>query len=331
MSSIHSENFPRALSILFHIVAFLPIAGFVVYHALHGSLWLSGALVVASTMVLLSLVQELRHRDSLPYRQGFVLAVSVGIVYACHVVGLRGLIYVFPMAPVFFFTFSLTHAVIAGSVFSIASLVAALNIEEPVLVIRFAIGITICMVFAYIFAFVVNRQKEELERQANVDELTGAMNRRTLKPLLEDSIEMHRRYQVPASLILIDLDYFKAVNDAHGHLCGDQILIEFTQVVQTRLRQTDKVFRFGGEEFLILLPGIEQADAIKLAESLRQLTQDTTFSRGIQLTCSLGVAQYQADHSVDQWLQTADQNLYAAKAKGRNCLVSSPDSAQPTG
>jgi len=305
VSSIHSENFPRSLSILFHIVAFVPLAGFVLYHGLYGSLWLSSALLIASTMVLLSLRQELPHRDSLPYRQGFVLAVSVGIVYACHVVGLRGLIYVFPMAPVFFFTFSLTHAVIAGSVFSIASLVAALNIEEPVLVIRFAIGIAICMVFAYIFAFVVNKQKEELERQANIDELTGAMNRRRLKPLLEDSIEMHRRHKVPASLILVDLDYFKAVNDLHGHLRGDQLLIEFTQLIQARLRHTDKVFRFGGEEFLILLPGIGQAEADTVAESLRQLIQDTTFGAGIQLTCSLGVAQYQAGQSLDHWLQSS--------------------------
>lgn len=322
MTSIHSENFPRSLSILFHLVAFLPLMGFVLYHGFYGSLWLSAVLLVACVMVLLSLRRELQHKDSLPYRQWFVLAVSVGIVYACHVVGLRGLIYVFPMAPVFFFTFSLKYAVITGTVFSVASLVASSNIEEPVLVIRFAIGITICMVFAYIFAFVVNKQKEELERQASVDELTGAMNRRTLRTLLEDSVEMHKRHHVPASLILIDLDHFKIVNDCNGHLCGDQILIEFTRIIQARVRLTDKVFRFGGEEFLILLPGADQTEAEILAEALRQLVEDTRFDQGIQLTCSMGVAQYQANQSLDHWLQVADQNLYAAKDKGRNCIVS---------
>lgn len=128
-----------------------------VFHGFWGSQALSLFLLVALATVAMSLVQEVRFRDSLPYRQLFVLTCSAAIVYACYQVGLRGLIYTFPMASVFFFTFRLSHGIFTGTLFSTACLVAALNVEPSILVFRFAIGITICMIFAAIFAFIVQR------------------------------------------------------------------------------------------------------------------------------------------------------------------------------
>ncbi|WP_409524195.1 GGDEF domain-containing protein [Nitrincola sp. MINF-07-Sa-05] len=166
---------------------------------------------MALVTVTLSLRQELRFRDSLLYRQLFVLVVSLAIVYACYSVGLRGLIYTFPMASVFFFTFRLSHGVFTGVIFSVSCLLAALNVEEPLLVIRFSVGITICMVFASIFALIVGRQKADLERQAGIDELTGALNRRRLQETLDTALQLKHRHETPASLILVDLDHFKTI------------------------------------------------------------------------------------------------------------------------
>lgn len=321
MTSIHSESFPRKVSILFHIVAMLPLAGFAVGHLFWGDLLLGLILLMALITVTLSLRQELRFRDSLLYRQWFVLVVSVAIVYACYSVGLRGLIYAFPMASVFFFTFRLSHGLITGIIFSISCLLAALNVEEPLLVVRFSVGITICMVFASIFAFIVGRQKAELERQAGLDELTGALNRRRLQETLDAALQLKQRHQTPASLILVDLDHFKSINDTHGHLVGDQVLIDFSRLVSGRIRSCDKLFRFGGEEFMILLPETTEQQASQLAESLRERIAQKTFGGSIHLTCSFGVAELQADETLEAWLQACDMALYQAKHRGRNRTV----------
>lgn len=299
----------------------LPVGGFSAGHLLRGDPLLGLILAMAFVTVTLSLRQELRFRDSLLYRQWFVLVVSLAIVYSCYSVGLRGLIYTFPMASVFFFTFRLSHGVLTGVIFSVSCLLAALNVEEPLLVIRFSVGITICMVFASIFAFIVGRQKAELERQAGVDELTGALNRRRLQETLDTALQLKQRHETPASLILVDLDHFKTINDTHGHLTGDQVLIDFARLVSGRIRSCDKLFRFGGEEFMILLPETTEQQACQLAESLRERIEQSTFGGSIHLTCSFGVAELQADDTLEGWLQACDVALYAAKNRGRNRTV----------
>lgn len=300
------------------MVAILPLGGFMLYHWFLGSRPLSVFLAVALASVAMSLVREIRYRDSLLYRQMFVLTCSAAIAYACYQVGLRGLIYAFPMASVFFFTFRLSHGMITGTLFSIACLVAALNVEPPVLVLRFAIGITICMIFAAIFAFIVQRQKDNLARQASTDALTGAWNRKRLQEMLQTHAQLSQRSGAPVSLLLIDLDHFKVVNDEHGHLVGDQILVAFAQLVRERIRAYDTLFRFGGEEFLILLPQTSADEARMLAEAIRTLIDHAVFANGIRLTCSIGVSQWQPRDTLENWLKACDTELYQAKSAGRN-------------
>ncbi|MFY0663914.1 MAG: GGDEF domain-containing protein [Natronospirillum sp.] len=324
MTSIHSELFPRRVSILFHVVAILPLGGFMLYHWFWGSRPLSAFLAVALTTVAMSLAQEIRHRDSLLYRQMFVLTCSAAIAYACYQVGLRGLIYAFPMASVFFFTFRLSHGMITGILFSVTCLLAALNVEDPILVLRFAIGITICMIFAAIFAFIVQRQKEDLARQASTDTLMGAWNRNRLQEMLETHAQLSQRSGAPVSLLLIDLDHFKAVNDEHGHLVGDQILVAFAQLVRERIRAYDTLFRFGGEEFLILLPQTSAVEAKMLAGAICALIEEAMFVDNVRLTCSIGVSQWQPGDTLEVWLKACDTALYQAKAAGRNCVSERP-------
>lgn len=321
---MHTEHFPRKVSILFHLVAILPLSGFMLYHGVWGSITLSVFLGVALSTVGLSLLQVLRHKDSLPFRQMFVLTCSAAIVYACYQVGLRGLIYSFPMASVFFFTFTLRQGIITGTVFSIACLVAATNIEPTILVLRFAIGVTISMVFAAIFAFIVERQKFELAEQAATDTLTGALNRKRLAETLERATHLSARNEVPDTLLLLDLDHFKTVNDRKGQLAGDTVLVQFTQLVQQRIRASDQLFRFGGEEFLLLLPQTAQAEAFALAESLREKIASELSVDDMAVTCSIGVSQWRPGDTVESWLKSCDAVLYAAKDLGRNTTVARP-------
>jgi diguanylate cyclase (GGDEF)-like protein/PAS domain S-box-containing protein len=165
---------------------------------------------------------------------------------------------------------------------------------------------------------VINQQLQEL---ATTDGLTGIWNRRHLEAQIQQVIERADRYAEPLALILCDIDLFKRINDRLGHQLGDQVLIEFCRRIRCTLRSTDAFGRWGGEEFLIVLPQSDVQSAAALAEKLRQLIAGTPFSQVGRVTASFGVAQRLAREPEDQWLRRADQNLYAAKEAGRNRVV----------
>jgi diguanylate cyclase (GGDEF)-like protein/PAS domain S-box-containing protein len=158
----------------------------------------------------------------------------------------------------------------------------------------------------------------ELERLATTDTLTGVWNRRYLAQILASEVGGAKRYDEPLALIMFDIDHFKRINDRHGHLTGDRILRELTQRVRSNLRAADVLARWGGEEFLILVPHCTVQDAAKLAEKLRILVESEPFSGVGQVTCSFGVAGLQPDEPQDAWLKRVDDALYAAKSAGRN-------------
>ena len=124
------------------------------------------------------------------------------------------------------------------------------------------------------------------------------------------------------SLLMLDVDRFKAVNDEHGHLVGDQVLVELVERIGSRLRESDVLARWGGEEFIVLMPHAAVDDAMALAESLRLLVSSTPMVKDGTVTCSIGVAQYTVGESMDAWLGRADRALYEAKASGRNAVRS---------
>lgn len=154
-----------------------------------------------------------------------------------------------------------------------------------------------------------------VERQALVDELTGLANRRRSEEALATEIARAERFGTPLSLVLADLDDFKAVNDVHGHPAGDEVLRRFTAVLRAMSRETDLAGRWGGEEFLLLLPGSDVDGGAQLAERMR---------RGLAgigsppVTCSFGVAQYKAGEGPETLFAAADRALYRAKRLGKN-------------
>ena len=162
---------------------------------------------------------------------------------------------------------------------------------------------------------------QQLEQLATTDGLTGIWNRRHLETVIQASIERSSRYGEPLSLILCDIDEFKSINDRCGHPVGDQVLIEFCRRIGPTLRRSDGFGRWGGEEFVILLPHSDLKAAAALAEQLRQRVAAAPFPGAGAVTASFGVAQRQAGESEEAWFQRVDQHLYAAKAAGRNRVV----------
>lgn len=158
----------------------------------------------------------------------------------------------------------------------------------------------------------------ELQRLATTDHLTGAWNRTHLEQTLGAEMGRAERYRQPLSLLLFDIDHFKAINDTHGHLVGDEVLIELTRRIRAQLRTVDVLARWGGEEFVLLLPHCGAAEALRVAEKLRALVAEPPFPQAGQVTASFGLAQWQLHEPLDTWLKRADDALYAAKAAGRN-------------
>lgn len=162
---------------------------------------------------------------------------------------------------------------------------------------------------------------ETMRQLAHTDPLIQIANRRELDETLAREIKRAARYHQPLSVILFDLDHFKRVNDTYGHEAGDQVLIETARVVRGRLRLSDVLGRWGGEEFLIVAPQTNCVRAREVAERLRQALAHYPREGVGQITASFGVAEYRSPESLEAWLKRADAALYAAKQDGRNRVV----------
>lgn len=159
---------------------------------------------------------------------------------------------------------------------------------------------------------------QELNRLATTDSLTGAWNRRHFEQVAATEIARTDRHGGPLALLLFDIDHFKQINDRHGHPVGDRVLMELTQRVQRHLRVTDVLARWGGEEFVVMVPHCDLDEALKLAEKLRQLIAAEPFPPVGRVTSSFGVTAFGAGDTLAAWLKRADDALYAAKTGGRD-------------
>jgi len=166
----------------------------------------------------------------------------------------------------------------------------------------------------------IEQRTHELEELSVTDQLTKLYNRRKIDKILATEIEQARRYNHSFSLILIDIDYFKNINDTYGHQAGDQVLRVISKLFSSNIRQTDMVGRWGGEEFLIISLESELQKILIFVEKLRTLIENHHFEKFGSVTCSFGVAQFTPGDTVDSLLSRTDVALYEAKDAGRNCV-----------
>ncbi|MGQ4276759.1 GGDEF domain-containing protein [Pseudidiomarina sp. E22-M8] len=168
----------------------------------------------------------------------------------------------------------------------------------------------------------LQKHSQRLEYMAVTDRLTGLFNRTKLDHALSGALGRAQREQRDFSIILLDIDHFKKVNDPYGHQIGDKILIELAQLLRGNVRNTDVAGRWGGEEFLLVLPEQTRQQAVLHAERIRNTIAAFEFHDGIHITASFGVASYRAKDDASSIIRRGDKALYEAKAQGRNCTVS---------
>jgi diguanylate cyclase (GGDEF)-like protein len=173
---------------------------------------------------------------------------------------------------------------------------------------------------------------EQLERLLVMDEKTGLFNFREFQRRLKEEWQRARRYDMLLSLVMLDLDHFKRLNDTLGHQAGDQVLREFAMLVAGGARGTDIAARYGGEEFAVVLPHTDAPMALRVAERIRKAVREFIFldeENPTRITVSAGVATYPSTtdiNSVDALVRAADMALYEAKKRGRNCVVQASES-----
>ncbi|BBH47813.1 sensor domain-containing diguanylate cyclase [Pseudomonas sp. KU43P] len=193
------------------------------------------------------------------------------------------------------------------------------------LYLNLAICTMITLVVLSLLHAMLRRHQASTEALATLDSLTGLPNRRSFDLLAAQALQQAQRECSPLVALLIDLDHFKALNDTHGHLAGDEVLRQFATVLQGSLRQSDILCRWGGEEFIVLLRETQGRQAIDVAQKIRRRTEQLTFSydeKPLRLTTSIGLSSLQPGDSLHALLSRADHALYRAKQAGRNRVCS---------
>jgi diguanylate cyclase (GGDEF)-like protein len=193
------------------------------------------------------------------------------------------------------------------------------------LYLNLAICLLITTIVLFATSLTINRYQGRLEKMATTDKLTGLANRRAFDMLVPQAIREQKRANTSLIAILVDIDNFKTVNDSLGHLAGDSVIRQVAETIKGTLRDSDIICRWGGEEFLIVIKGVTEAQGLQLAEKIRATVESTIFSvsdKTVPVTISLGIAVHKADETTDQLILRADKALYAAKDAGRNVVRS---------
>jgi diguanylate cyclase (GGDEF)-like protein len=179
------------------------------------------------------------------------------------------------------------------------------------------------IIFSFFFALQANRQKAQLVKWATKDPLTGLDNRRELEEELTIALATRDRGQgsIRYGLIILDLDQFKEINDRFGHAAGDQVLLKLAELIEHSTRTGDRAFRYGGDEFVILLTDTDRAGMIQFSEKLVRTIAEEMSTDEMTVTASVGAALLMEDDTPETWNQRADRCLYTAKERGRNRAV----------
>lgn len=317
-------GFRKQLVYHLHFWAFIAVAPLVLVQWRHNHFLLSSFLILFCLNALLVII-FLRFRGTYFFKgRLFPLLAVVSAAYSTSINGHAGLYWAYPAATALFFLLPLREAIVSNAIFVvIMAVVSFIQFPEADFWrITFSLGLT-CL-FAMIFAWLVGKLQQELTRLATTDPLTGCLNRSQLADTLNNQIRMRERYEQTSSLIVLNLDFFRAINHQSGHLAGDKVIREMVLRIRKRLRTTDYLLRIGGEEFMIVLEETRQKDAESLALQLLTSISSRPFLDDIAVTASASVAELHQGETWSVWLGRAELALDGAKSQGRNHIVSAP-------
>jgi len=257
----------------------------------------------------------------------FVAAIfiSVGVVVITIVNGVGSFLWVYPVFAAMFFLVKPVEACLINFVAGIA-LVALSDIFDVIPLNSFVATIIMLSMSAFVFANQGVKQLRLLEILNTIDALTGAMNRRALESDIAAALSNAERSNVQQTLVMLDMDFFKVVNDKYGHDVGDKVLKKLVTIVTNNIRKGDRLYRYGGEEFALLVYGVDSQQQRAFISNLQEAIKNQLKTPdGAEVTVSFGVAAWARGTTADSWLKRADTALYLAKERGRDCAVFSDE------
>jgi diguanylate cyclase (GGDEF)-like protein len=281
--------------------------------------WLLGGLDLAALLALFGNAWFLARQRQVPV-PFWLLAVALMLAVCESIVrlGISGTYWSYPAVLVTYFVLPRGQALLFSSAMVAAGTALVWQALGPAVAARFGASLVLTAMMINVVLNTLAELQQALVQQTLTDPLTGAYNRRHLAQQISGLARQDAQVTTMNALLAIDIDHFKAINDHHGHAAGDAVLVACVQALSARKRQSDMLFRTGGEEFVLLLPRTSALDAQQVAEELRARIAATPLLPGHPVTVSIGVGVQQPQHSADDWLGAADLALYRAKHNGRN-------------
>lgn len=317
------RDFQLSIISLMGLFGILGISPYAVYRLAEGNYLVAAADTIIVLSTLFAVLYAWRTGDTV--KPGIYLAgiFSVGATLIVINLGVNGLFWIYPLILFNFFMVSPGRAWVITALVLTALVAHALFLPGTVFdshyqMVSFLVTSMMASALTFIFAYRTRSQRDQLQTLASHDPLTGARNRRAMNEELKIAVSTHRRHGNSYGVLVMDLDHFKQVNDSYGHQAGDQVLVEFVELIKDSSRQEDRLFRFGGEEFLLLLPNTAKSGLQAAANQLQQQIAANLQGPGGPVTVSIGGAILRSGEQWGSWLQRADQCLYQAKSAGRN-------------
>lgn len=318
-----------AIVCVFSAVASLAIGSFAVYRLVQGAVMVAlfDAMIVA--VMLGGMAYAWKTGRSVMAGNVIATLLATGALLAIPAYGLSFLWLFSLMIGIFLMADSRIALLLSLVLIGGIGLVPEMFADRLERMTFFAVAAQVAL-FSFVFAWRTSRQHRQLDVMANRDPLTHVGNRRALQREICKRAEVARREGEQAGLAVIDLDHFKDVNDRHGHDAGDQVLIDLARIVSDTMRASDSFYRYGGEEFVLVMPGTT-ADGVSAAldKLLAAIRARLRTADGAPVTVSIGAASLNAEDDPGQWLTRADRRLYAAKAAGRDRICIETHEAAP--
>lgn len=304
------------------VIAGTLILPFAFYHLTHEHMGIGIGSVITS--LGLYLVAWTCHRKTYKTIYTFIWLTPITtllVAYVISLVGISGTYWCYSTLILYYFMMSERQAWISNIIFALVNVPLVWHLFEIHEAIRFTVTFSLLSAYSAVFLHIVAKQYSDLQKVATTDKLTGLYNRTLLTDSLEQVVHQANRTNTAHTLIIMDVDHFKKINDELGHEIGDHVLIQLGVFLKNFLRDSDKAFRIGGEEFLLLLYNTDEVNSIDIAEKIRKGIENLSLIPGRTVTVSIGIAGLNSVRDWKQWMKTCDMNLYEAKNNGRNRVV----------
>jgi len=313
------EKYQLSLLLLLAVIAVLGISPFVFIRYSESNY--SAAILDATLIIGIVILVVFAYCSKKIRLIGLIIAIFInaGVAVVTIVNGIDSFFWIYP---VFASTFILVRPIeaLCFNVLSAIVVIAFADIFNVISLNSYIVTILMLSISAFVYTSHSLKQYQLLETLNTVDTLTGALNRRAMNDDIHAALAKSERDGIKQLLVMLDLDHFKRINDNYGHAIGDQILKRFVTITTANIREYDRLYRFGGEEFVLLITDANNQQQAIVDKLRKVVKSELNTPDGAAITVSLGVASWLPGTTIDTWFKRADDALYQAKANGRDCV-----------